>query len=166
MLSPLRTRHRPDRPDEAAHETRLPPAMDEPRAAGAAVSAPLTNAPETDEPVADEPLTNAPETDEPTSGGSFPDGLRAEAAKTPGGWAYEVDPAFKGTSPVPAERISRAWKIDSAGSPTSHFVANPHYQPGTPRGRVRRVAMAGLLILVAIMIAAVVVLLVSNQGSP
>ncbi len=100
---------------------------------------------------------------------SFPEELRAQAAKTPSGWVYEVDPAFDRSGPIPPERIRAAWKIDDTGSPTAHFVANPHYRPGAPtikrsprRAPRRRLVLAAGAVAVAAIAAAVVVLLASG----
>jgi len=146
------------------NEPWVPSETDEPE-----VRLPAAPAPEVDEPEVRLPAAPAPEVDEPVVDPPFSDRLRADAAKAPGGWVYEVDPTFTETGPVPAERISRAWQVDSTGSPTSHCVVNPHYRPGPPggsrRGRMqrRRLAAMSVLILGAVAIAVLLVLLVFDK---
>jgi len=99
---------------------------------------------------------------------SFPEELRAQAAETPGGWVYEVDPAFNRRGPIPPERIRAAWKIDDTGSPTTHVVANPHYRPDATttaragRSPRRRLALLTGAAVVAVIAAALIVLLTSG----
>jgi SAM-dependent methyltransferase len=85
---------------------------------------------------------------------SFPADLQEQAGENAGGWEYELDPSFRGTGLIPPERIVGAWRLDDDGSATDEFVANPSYRPSSPKtkGWGRRVAIAALLIVSAIVI--------------
>ena len=58
----------------------------------------------------------------------FPDVLLAEAARTPGGWVYAIDPAWDPAGDVPPEAIAGAWRVGDDGRPTGEHRANPNYR--------------------------------------
>ena len=61
-------------------------------------------------------------------GQRFPPELLAEARRQPGGWVYEVDPAYDANGAVPPEGIKGAWAIGADGAPTGEYQANPRYR--------------------------------------
>jgi hypothetical protein len=61
----------------------------------------------------------------------FPAAMVAEAATQPGGWVYEIDPAFDPDGAVPPEGIRGARKIGEDGLPTGEYKANPNYIPSS-----------------------------------
>jgi hypothetical protein len=52
-----------------------------------------------------------------------------EAATCPGGWVYEIDPAFDPNGAVPGTAIKGAWRVGDDGVLTGAYQANPTYQP-------------------------------------
>ncbi|NEA37135.1 hypothetical protein [Streptomyces sp. SID13031] len=58
-------------------------------------------------------------------------GLVAEAARTPGGWVYEIDQDWLDDpdGDVPPEAIRGGWKVDDAGRITGEFVPNDKHSP-------------------------------------
>jgi len=50
-----------------------------------------------------------------------------EALKTPNGWVYVIDEAFKYEQEVPREAIKGAWKVNEQGLITGDFIPNPNY---------------------------------------
>ncbi len=60
---------------------------------------------------------------------TFPSELLAEAQAHPGGWVYEIDPAYDPNGRVPVSGIVRGWKISPKGIPTGEVWVNPDYKP-------------------------------------
>ncbi|MEU4389335.1 hypothetical protein [Kribbella sp. NPDC023855] len=58
-------------------------------------------------------------------------GLAAEAARTPGGWVYEIDADWVDDPDgyVPPEAIKGGWKVDDSGQLTDEYVANENHGP-------------------------------------
>lgn len=54
-------------------------------------------------------------------------GAIAEAAKTPGGWVYEIGGGLDPNGAVPREAIRGAWQVDDAGKIVGEFRPNPNY---------------------------------------
>ena len=66
------------------------------------------------------------------SSAGFPTDLLAQAQATPGGWVYEIDPAYAPAGAdgrVPPEGIKGAWKIGDDGQPTGEYRQNDNYRP-------------------------------------
>jgi hypothetical protein len=61
----------------------------------------------------------------------FPPHLLAEAARTPGGWVYEIDgdQVADPDRAVSPEAIKGAWAVGPDGRPTGEYKANPNYLP-------------------------------------
>ncbi len=53
--------------------------------------------------------------------------LEAEAARTPGGWVYEIIGEFGPDEGVPPSAIKGAWKVDDAGHLTGEYELNPNF---------------------------------------
>jgi hypothetical protein len=54
---------------------------------------------------------------------------------SPGGWVYEIDPAYAPDGPdgaVPPEGIKGGWKIGDDGQPTGEYKRNDRYRPASP----------------------------------
>lgn len=61
----------------------------------------------------------------------FPTHLLDEAARTPGGWVYEIDgeQVSDPVGAVPPEAIKGAWAVGHDGKPTGEYTPNPNYRP-------------------------------------
>jgi hypothetical protein len=61
----------------------------------------------------------------------FPSHLLTEAARTPGGWVYEIDgdQISNPDGEVPPEAIKGAWEVGDDGKPTGEYRPNPNYCP-------------------------------------
>jgi len=61
----------------------------------------------------------------------FPPHLLADAARTPGGWIYEIDGAQVSDpdGAVPPEAILGAREVGNDGKPTGEYRPNPNYRP-------------------------------------
>jgi hypothetical protein len=57
--------------------------------------------------------------------------LVAEAARTPGGWVYDIDPDWVDdpNGAVPPEAIRGAWRVDDSGRLTGEFTPNEKHTP-------------------------------------
>jgi hypothetical protein len=65
----------------------------------------------------------------------YPPELLAEARTKPGGWVYEIDPAYAPDGPdgaVPPEGVKGGWKIGDDGQPTGEYQRNDRYRPASP----------------------------------
>jgi hypothetical protein len=60
-----------------------------------------------------------------------PPELVAEAARTPGGWVYDIDADWVDdpNGAVPPEAIRGGWRVDDSGRLTGEFVANEKHTP-------------------------------------
>ncbi|OKI65029.1 hypothetical protein AMK15_12045 [Streptomyces sp. MJM1172] len=58
--------------------------------------------------------------------------MRAEAARSPDGWVYEIDQFVDAAGRVPPYAIIGAWRVDHGGNVTDEFKRNPGYRP-SPR---------------------------------
>lgn len=109
--------------DSSPLETAVP---DHPLLGDPLVSDPPPPAPPSDvaaaEPLAADSLEELPELvfDRP-----FPAHRMAEAAASPEGWVFDIDPSFDLSGDVPPEAILGAWAIDADGQPTGEYLVNP-----------------------------------------